>query len=258
MIETDQKGKTAPWASILFGLLWVGGIVLGVMSYSGGTYDYKVTTHMAQEQIDAALKRPMTGAFRDLKFSNPVVRFADGKVYVQVHIEGVIHKFLVKRQVQADVFAVGKPDYHQGGFYFLPTETIRFENAKIERVEGGAFERTKELVKKHLEESSWGDVLKEFKPEFEVWFKDIAQKALSTALAEHPFYTLKNDLKGFEIKAVLEKVQVVDDVLHITLSIAQLANTIMWALFVLVCAIGFTCLFFMRPELFMIAAIAGG
>ncbi|MBI4067867.1 hypothetical protein HY413_00475 [Candidatus Kaiserbacteria bacterium] len=144
--------------------------------------------------------------------------------------------------------------YRSGGFYFLPTAPLDFKNVKVEKVRDGTgfFSKTRELLKKKAEEFAiehgWEDGLKTFKAEFQEWLLAVAEKGIARALTTHPIYTLKNDLKGIAISAVLEKVEMSDDKLVVTLSLVQFGYTILISVLFLLLVFGMAAFLFTNPE----------
>ena len=72
----------------------------------------------------------------------------------------------------------------------------------------------------------WEAAAESFKAEFQMWISMKAQRAVALALAQRPVYRLKNDVKGFLIKATLERVEISGDKLVVTFSLVQIGYII--------------------------------
>ena len=233
----------------LAGVLFILVPIIGFFAYNGATLRKEITTEEAQQRINDGLEKRALSEQR-VNVESVTVRFADDKIYVNAKASGIVRK----RKLTAEVDAVGVPEYRSGGFYFLPTAPLNFKNVKVEKIEPstGFFSKTKELLKKKAEafvvEHGWEDALQTFKVEFQEWVVATAEKGVTNALTKHPIYTLKNDMKGFAISAVLEKVKMADDKLVLTLSLVQLGYTIFISLVCLVVVIGMVAFLIMNPE----------
>lgn len=217
------------WAlAAVAGALLIVAPLIAFYAYFGGTYTYRMNAAEAQQRLDAMLDK------RNQK--DPKVVFEDAKIRFErdlLVIDGTAHALALRRTFRADVHAEGRPDYRGGSFYFKPTSTPRFTNIKMQKVDGrgGGFlknirEKGREWIAKH----GYDDLVEEFKADFNVWAKERGEAAIVSLLSSHPLYTLPNDAKGHFAQAVLEKVEVVGDQLHITMSLKAFAWTIFLAI----------------------------
>ncbi len=241
--------RAGSWFGLL-GLL-VAACIIAWFAYNGGTYTAVFTADEVQQRIDAVNEQREASEPKGLHVGSAHVVFVEGRVLIDVTLWDVVKG----RLVQVDAHAEGSPEYRGGAFYFHPTGPVRFTHMKIEREGSGGshlFARTTEVfrekfaqfVAKHQLE----DLTAAFKADFDEWVSAKAQKKLTAVLTRHPIYTLKNTLPGIAIRAVLDKVEVVDGTLHITLSLAQFGYSIFLAVTILLIAIVIGALMVTNPE----------
>ena len=214
--------------------------LIAFFSFNGTSVHKEITSEEAQQRLNNTLeKRERTERHVHIEFAE--VFFTNGTIVASARAYGMIRG----RKVASDVHVQGTPEYRDGAFYFHPTAPIEFTNWKVEKVGNGtkAFEKTRELLKKmateFLSKHGWENVAESFKTEFQTWINVKAQKAIAHALAERPIYRVKNDGKGFLIKAVLERVEVSGDKLIVTFSLVQLGYTIFISIVCLIVSVGF-------------------
>jgi hypothetical protein len=234
-------------------------IILVWLAYNGGTYTIEITQQEAQERIDAALTQRAATEPKNFNVESVRVWFENNQILIDASVTAEVKS----RAVHADIHGTGTSEYRGGAFYFHPTSPIRFTNVKVEKKEsaGRFFAKTRELIKQRFEqfaaEHGFEDITETFKAEFQEWVSATAQKTLASLLSRHPIYTIKNTPKGFAIKAVLEKVEVVGDKLEITLSLVQLGYTIFLSVLFIVIAIGMMAFLIANPEWGLVLALLG-
>jgi len=234
---------------LLSALLVVISLVVVFFAYTGGSKKFEFTTAEAQTLLNASLEKRALNE-KSINIESATIIFSNNAVIIDATANGKIRN----RTVRADVHAVGKPDYRNGSFYFVPTERPRFNNVKVEKTEKkpGMFDRTKEKLKQKVEEllakHEWDDLTETFKADFKEWTLNFAEKEVERQLTKRPIYTAKDDLKGFVIKASVEKVEVVGDRIVVTVSVMQILHTIFIALVMLVSVIAIVVFLVMNPE----------
>lgn len=239
-------------------VLLLAAVVIAWFAYNGGTYTITITQKEAQERIDTALVRRAATGPQKIEVQSVLVSFANSEIQIDASISGQVRS----RVIHADVHGTGMPSYRSGAFYFHPTSPIRFSNVTVEKKENTSpfFKKTRELLKQKAEEFAQKHNLDElertFKTEFAEWASATAQKILTERLERHPIYVLKNT-KGFAIRAVLEKVEMVGEDLKVTLSLTQLGYTIFVAIALLALTILLIVLVCSNPDAVIVIALFG-
>ena len=220
-----------------------------------------MSTAEAQQRLDATIDK------RNQK--DPKVIFENAKIRFErdlLVIDGTAHAVALRRTFMADVHAEGRPDYRGGSFYFKPVATPRFTNIKMEKVDGrgGYAQSFREKGKAWIAKHGYEDLVEEFKADFNLWAKERGEAAIVSLLSSHPLYTLPNDAKGHFAQAVLEKIEVVGEHLHITISLKAFAWTIFLAIGVAALSVAIIIFLLRHPdfgatliELAGVAATAG-
>jgi hypothetical protein len=235
----------------------VAAVLVAWFAYNGGTYTTILTADKVQQYVDEGLQRRQNAGDKTIHIDSARVGFANNEIQISATVWGVVKN----RVVKATIKSTGTVEYKSGGFYFHPTAPIRFEDVLVEKAGGEkrAFQRTRELVAQKLQqfaaEHGWEGVTQAFKSDFDEWANKKAQALITTVLTTHPVYTLKNDRTGFVVSAVLKKVEVVNDTLHITLSLAQLGYSIFIGVLLLVLAVLLVVAALYAPELFLLALL---
>ena len=239
-------------------LLLVGGLLVW-FAYNGGTYTIVVTQEEAQAKLDEQLARfaaqtPKPKHLEHVVFESARVQFVDGTVVLDATISDTLVR-LGNRMIRADVHATGGVEYRDGALYVHPTSVPQFTNVFItkEGAQVSSFAHTKQLlqekVREFAEKHGWEEIGQTFMAEFTVWRDEHALKALSTVFDHHPVYTLKNTSTQLVVRAVLDKVEVVGDTLHVTLSVVQFGYSLFFALACGLIAVGLLGILIMNPEL---------
>ena len=250
-----SKRTAVRWA---IAVLFFAAMLVGWFAYNGGTYTIVVTQEGAQAKLDAQLAHfaAQTQKPKHLErvvFDSARVQFVDSEVVFDASISDTL-AHLANRTIRADVHATGGVEYRNGALYVHPTSMPRFTNVFTHK-EGRSvpFAKTLHLVgekmKQFAAEHGWEEIGQTFTAEFEVWRDEHALKALSTMLDQYPVYTLKDSGTQLVVRAVLDKVEVVDNMLHVTLSVAQFGYSLLLALGFFVVACGLLGILIMNPEL---------
>jgi hypothetical protein len=250
--------RNGMWA--LVALMALAAVVIGFFAINGTTKEFVFTTAEAQALLNANLEKRALDE-KTVNVESATVLFQDSKVIIDATVDG--RKF--GRKVRADVHAVGKPRYDKGAFYFTPTEKLVFSNLKAEKAQKdpGVFsktkERAKEVFKKQADKvitklgledevSEWQEVADTFRSEFQGWIVGVAESQVEKVLTRRPIYTSKDDLKGFAIRAAVQKVEVVGDRLVVTVSLTQILYSIFIAIMLVLAAVALVVFLFRNPR----------
>jgi len=239
--------RTGVWA--LSVLMVVVAALVGFFAYNGTTKEFRFTTEQAQTLLNASLEKRALDE-KSVTVESAKVAFINDTVVIDATANGEKKG----RKLRADVHAVGKPEFRDGSFYFHPSEKPVFSNVTLEKVESkpGPFARTQELLKGRVEQyvtdHNFENLVESFKADFKDWVVGVAEKGVETALTRRPFYTPKNDLKGFVIKAAVEKVEVIGDTLVVTVSLTQILYTIFISILMIAAAVSFLVFLIANPE----------
>ena len=249
--------RTSLWWLVAI-LLLVGGLLVW-FAYNGGTYTIVVTQEEAQAKLDEQLARfaaqtPKPKHLEHVVFESARVQFVDGTVVLDATISDTLVR-LGNRMIRADVHATGGVEYRDGALYVRPTSMPQFTNVFMtkEGAQASSFAHTKQLVKEKIrefaEKHGWEEIGQTFIADFKAWRDEHALKALSTLLDHHPVYTLKDTSTQLVVRAVLDKVEVVGDTLHVTLSVVQFGYLLFWAFGFVVAAVVLWGILIAYPEL---------
>lgn len=222
--------------------LFLGSLFVGWLAYNGGIYTVEITQQEAQERLNAALQK-RAAQEKTFEVESVKVLFEQNQVRVHAKISGKVRN----RVARTSLYGEGIPEYRNGSFYFHPTGQMRFSGIAVEEMETEekSFPETKKFLRKKIKEYTtkygFDGFDQTFKDECKEYVTRIIERHITVALSEYPLHTLE-DAKGFAIKTALEKVEIVGDKLHITLSVVRFGPTVFVTAFLLVIAI---CLMFL-------------
>jgi hypothetical protein len=247
MTTTRSKSK---WGVVGLFLL---AVIIGVFAFSNGQYVYKVTEESAQSRLDDAIKKRLASE-KEPRIESARIHMSGNGLVVDAHITG---KIPFKRIVSADVHAVGLPDYSSGKLYFRPINGQALEFSSIHVTQDKSkhhllSDNIKYLIKKKagefIERHDLDELTQAVKEDGQKWLVNIAEKGVVYFLTTYPVYTFKHDVKGFVIRAAVKKIEIIDGVMHITLSLAQVAWTINVAIAIAGATIGFMIFLIQNPK----------
>ncbi len=231
---------------VVLGLFLIA-VLVGWFAYNGGTYTVVITQQEAQTQINMALEK-RAAQEKSFKIESVKVWFENNQIKIDAKVSGKVRNRIVSTGIHGE----GVPEYRNGSFYFRPTVPVEFSKPQVDKIDTGkkAFSPTKELLKKKAEQfvakHGLDEIARTFKYDLEVWTTRVVQEHITIALSEYPLYTLEGG-KGIAIKTVLERVDVVGDKLHVTLSGIRLGYTIVIAALLLGGAIGLAIFLIKNP-----------
>ncbi len=225
--------------------------VVGWLAYNGGTYTIRMSQEEVQERINAAIDRQDTAKDRLIKVDSIELWFSDDN---HIRVDAALTGTYRNHTISADASSEGAIEYRSGAFFFHPLAPVSVENIRMEKSDKspGSFDKTKELIKKKAEEFAsshgLGEITQTFKDELAQRVKNATQKRLASAFATHPIYTL-HGTKGLVVRAVLKKVEVVDQKLVVTLSLVQLGISITIAATFLICGLALFVVLLAYPDM---------
>jgi hypothetical protein len=136
-------------------------------------------------------------------------------------------------------------DHSRGAFYFVPEELkvsdIQANGASVAEKVGG-------FIDKWVDSKKIQDNKAELAAKAEDIAQGLVQKTAASVLERVPVYKLKDDFKGYVVRAVLSDVEVKDGHVIAHLSLWQLTKTVLVFAFAFVVAIGFMVALIANPE----------
>lgn len=224
-------------------VMWVGVILLSVCGIVGlwtmfGVHKVSFTEAEIQNRINIQLHRefPVKGAahliVKTVSIQDAIIRISDERVIALIDIEGTMR---AGKKFSFTTYAIGVPTYTHGEFYFHP-EHIEVQKFAYEgKTPTEIFSR---FARRYVSNEKVRQFIEDKAPRVEQWMTLTAQTAAMHALERKPVYRLKDDIKGFLIRASLESVKVEQDRMVITFTLLRLTLTVVGGLLALVVAIG--------------------
>lgn len=222
--------------------MWAGVGVLFLLAGIGlwtvfGVHSVSFTETEIQNRINAKLHKefPVKGIARvivkTVNMQSATIRIVDGQVIALIDIEGTMR---LGKKFSLTAYAVGIPTYADGEFYFHPehieVQKFAYEGKTPTELFSGFARRyvSNEKARQFIEDKA---------PRVEEWMTVTAQNAAMHALERKPIYRLKDDMKGFLIRASLESVKIEQDRIVLNLTLLRLTLTVLGGLLALMVAI---------------------
>ncbi len=138
----------------------------------------------------------------------------------------------------ATVHAVGTPDYRQkdNAFFFVASE---FKVLAFSYKGSSVAEKATGLVRRITRNEEANNLAAELAPKLEEWVTHLAEASVKNGLERFPVYRIKDDMKGWLIKAGLKSVDVKNGEIVAVVSITQITWTVIgyFVLFLAICAV---------------------
>ena len=215
------------------GWAWAGLITLALVSVVGGVFlifGGSHTIRLSQEDIQERINKQLPKTWNDITVTEASVNLAET---MTVHATMGGEKF--NRRFDLSGTAEGEIVYRKGAFYFEPISiTVEQFTYQGNTIAGGL----KNTLDRYLDDGKLKDALERGTDNVEKWATETAQSATKFLLDFIPIYRVKDDFKGFLIKASLESVSVEDGKLAITFSLYRLTINVIILFVVLLAAIG--------------------
>lgn len=221
-----NKRKWAWGATIVAAVIAVAGIcwtVFGVHEIS-----------MSQTDIQAKIDEKMPATQKGVTISDVKLDLSGDKIGLTLN--AATTKFNTEYRMTTATRGTLRYDHGRGAFYFAPEElTIKDLQANGSSVS----DKVSGFIDKWVDSKKIQDNKAELAAKAEEVAQGLVQKSAATVLERVPVYTLKNDFKGYVVRAVLSDVEVKDGNVIAHLSLWQLTKTVALFIVSLVAAIGF-------------------
>lgn len=223
--------------------IWVGVAVLFLFAGVGlwtmfGVHSVSFTEKEIQNRINTQLhkefpvkKRVAHILVKTVSMQGATIRIDNGRIIALIDIEGTMR---AGKKFSLTVYAVGVPTYAHGDFYFSP-EDIEVQKFAYEGKTPTEF--FSNFARRYVSNQKVRQFIEDKAPGVEEWITVTAQNAAMHALERRPVYRLKDDMKGFLIRASLESVKIEQDRIVLTMTLLRLTLTVLGGLIALIAAI---------------------
>ncbi len=192
-------------------LAWLLVALVGILSIAGMLWSSFGTSRavFTESDLNARLNHELPRTIRIVTIARVALNIADNRVALRIDLQtDVLHQ-----PVSAVVTAIGVPRYdtHSEALYF------DLDEAKIDRltIAGKTVVDEDAIARSRLTDAVGPAVQR------------VAESAARTYLSAVPVYRLKNDLKGFALKAALSDVKIEQNALVVTFSLWNLTATVL-------------------------------
>jgi hypothetical protein len=234
--------------------MWAGVVALFLLAIGGlwtvyGTQNASFTEAQVQERINKQLDKelPVTGAahllVKTIIVRGATIHIQDNRIVAIVDVEG---RLRTNKAFTLTVYAIGVPTYSFGELFFKP-DTIKVQKFAYEG--STPTELFTGFAKRYVADGETRQRIEDKAPGVESWMTAVAENAAVHALERRPVYRLKDDVKGWLIRASLESVKIDQDRIVVTFSLWQLTSTVLFGCFCLIVGIAFLLILIRHPLL---------
>ena len=229
------KRKWAWTATIAAAIIAVAGVCWSVF----GVHEIS----MSQADIQTKIDEKMPASQKGVTISNAKIDLSGDKLGLTFN--AATTKFNTEYRMNTATRGTLRYDHSRGAFYFVPEELkvsdIQANGASVAEKVGG-------FIDKWVDSKKIQDNKAELAAKAEDIAQGLVQKTAASVLERVPVYKLKDDFKGYVVRAVLSDVEVKDGHVIAHLSLWQLTKTVLVFAFALVIAIGFMVALIANPE----------
>jgi hypothetical protein len=234
---------------------WGATIVAAVIAVAGVSWTlfgvHEIT--MSQAEIQVKIDEKMPATQKGVTISGAKIDLSGDKL--GLNFDAATTKFNTEYRMSTATRGTLRYDHGKGAFYFVPEELkisgIKANGASVSEKVGG-------FIDKWVDSKKIQDNKAELAAKAEEVAQGLVQKSAATVLERVPVYKLKDDFKGYVVRAVLTNVEVKDGNVIAHLSLWQLTKTVIAFAFSLVVAVGFMIALLANPGWGVTALVVGG
>ncbi len=224
---------------------WTATIVTLVIAIAGIAWTFFGVHEisMSQASIQAKIDEKMPTTQKGVTISGVKLDLADDKI--NLSLDAAATKFKTEYRMHTSTRGTLRFDHSRGAFYFQP-ETLKITDLQANGA--NVADKVGSFIDKWVDSKKINEHKAELAAKAEEVAQSLVQKSAETVLERVPVYTLKNDFKGYVVRAVLESVEVKDGNVIAHLSLWQLTKTVAAFGLALIAAIGFMIALATNPE----------
>jgi len=223
---------TATIAAVLLATAGVCWSVIGVHEIS-----------MSQTEIQAKIDEKMPASQKGVTITDAKIDLSGDKLGLT--FSAATTKLNTEYRMNTATRGTLRYDHSRGAFYFVPEELkisgIQANGASVAQKVGG-------FIDKWVDSKKIQDNKAELAARAEDIAQSLVQKSAAAVLDHVPVYKLKDDFKGYVVRAVLSDVEIKDGHVIAHLSLWQLTKTVLVFAIAFVAAIGFMIALVANPE----------
>lgn len=224
---------------------WTAAIAAAVLAVAGVCWTMFGVTEisMSQAEIQTKIDEKMPTTQKGVTISGAKIDLSSDKLGLTFN--AATTKFNTEYRMNTATRGTLRYDHARGAFFFVPEELkisdIQANGASVAQKVGG-------FIDKWVDSKKIQDNKSELAAKAEEIAQGLVQKSAAAVLDHVPVYKLKDDFKGYVVRAVLSDVEIKDGQVIAHLSLWQLTKTVLFFAVAFVAAIGFMIALAANPE----------